>query len=192
MSDATAEIAVGPLKVRIMSSSETDKFSPMGSGEKQLAVATYSLVTGPGLQVKQALLLFGGVTSPSGDVRTLDVYGTPGPFSRLLTGGRMGVRQAPEGRALVADLEAMSCDDPNWPQARKIEMSQFDEIAGESAIDVLREAGALKCGTRAEVLGDTSRRRGFLCIMFPMENTIVPLLAYSITRPLAILRGFTV
>lgn len=192
MTTDSTEISAGPLRLRIMSSATTDEFAPMGSSEKRTATATYALVTGPGVQVKQVLLVFAGGGAAVGDVRTLDVYDTPGPFSRLLTGGRMGVREAPGGRALVADLEAMSCDDPNWPQARKVDMFQVDEILGGVAADILRAAGALQCGTRAEVLRDTGKRRGFLCVTFPRDNGMVPLLAYTITRPLAVLRGFRV
>jgi hypothetical protein len=74
-----------------------------------------------------------------------------------------------------------------WSSLFKPTFAELDEAAEADVNRELRSAGAVNVGTREALLGDTSRRRTFPCVVFERGDEHVPVLAFVLTRVLPLL-----
>jgi hypothetical protein len=96
---------------------------------------------------------------------------------------------------LWAELSQARVGSADIPSARKADLAELSTPLGSSASsasDTLLSVGALAIGTREDVLKDTHNRRGYVCVTFPPEATLVAPTAYVISRIASIAHGLTV
>lgn len=75
-----------------------------------------------------------------------------------------------------------------WANLFKADHATLDRGAGVSVARELRGVGASDVGSRELLLGDSSRRRSFLCATFDLREQRVPVLAFLLTRALPLIR----
>lgn len=69
----------------------------------------------------------------------------------------------------------------------KATTSELDQGSGLDARSELLSAGALRFGTKEDVLNQDDNRRNYLCVTFVRDNVRVPIVAYIITRVLPLI-----
>jgi hypothetical protein len=147
------------------------EMSPV-SGPRELATAqTFRVRHQDGWSLDLALTRF---SDGSMDVRCLDYSdGTPLPLHRLTHGLRMSVISGDSQESFVELSQARikTLEPPFHSNLFKATESELDEGARCSVRKVLEEIDA-RAGTRENVLGDTSRRRGYFCAAFPDDDAL--------------------
>lgn len=127
------------------------------------------------------------------DVRCLEVSkGAPEAVYRLLHGLRMSLYDGPSSGERWAELSQARIDPevvPPWSNLKKASQEQLDDGAGIDVDAVLAEAGG-EVGTRERMLDDESRRRGYLCCVFPCSSSLPAVASYVLTRILPLTHGY--
>jgi len=138
-----------------------------------------------------AILEVGYTTWVNGerDVRVFSRLSGPEMYDRLVKGVRMGVLSKSPG-LLMAELRILSFHKDKQPTMIKAQESDFNTILGEQVRNTLSNFNISAFGTRAELIGDTSNRKGLLAATFGEENSSAPFAIYTITRVLPLLKGF--
>lgn len=124
----------------------------------------------------------------SGELGCAELLGGPPELSSLMNRLRIGVATTDN----VTWVEMMTAHVPaRGERASKKNMTQaqLDAAVGGSAAQFLVEKGVSSVGTREDLLGDTSRRRGFLAATFPGTDSVDALLwVLAVSRVLPVLR----
>lgn len=110
------------------------------------------------------------------------------PLARLGQGLRMGLYPVDGG--LMAELKQARVKDGLWSTAVKADQAELDAGAGADVEASLRAHGATGVGTRAEVLGDPSKRRNYMCMTVPSDNLDAPSVAHFLTKVLPLANGY--
>jgi len=76
--------------------------------------------------------------------------------------------------------------DPIRTTKKKASEAEIMEGAGGIAPRAAFARIGAKFGTREELLGDTGRRRSYLCALFPIESAAVPAVAFTLSRVLPV------
>jgi len=76
---------------------------------------------------------------------------------------------------------------PDWSNLFKASEGELNRGSGLDVRSLMMNLGA-SFGERASVLGDKGKRRSYYCAAFPVDNQIVPLVAYAATRVLPLMR----
>ena len=98
----------------------------------------------------------------------------------------MSVINGPNRGSQWAELSQARLDTsatPAWSTLRRATERELNDAARAMVRSILNDFGG-DLGTRAQVLDDVSRRRKYLCTLFPSDNQIVPIAAYALTRVL--------
>lgn len=108
-------------------------------------------------------------------------------WDRLTHGMRIGVVK--RGDACCMQLgPAVPKPGDNWStRARSATKEMLDQAAGLDVFQALRDLGAIRIGTKAEVYGETNKTRNALCVLFPEDKPEVGLAAYVLTTVLPLL-----
>lgn len=108
-------------------------------------------------------------------------------WDRLTHGMRIGVVK--RGDACCMQLgPAVPKPGDNWStRARSATKEMLDQAAGLDVFQALRDLGAIRIGTKAEVYGETNKTRTALCVLFPEDKPEVGLAAYVLTTVLPLL-----
>lgn len=124
------------------------------------------------------------------DVRTLNYdAATPASLHRLRQGLRMSVKRHGDTELWVELSQAQpGDDDPAWANLRRASMEQLTVGAGLSVRQAMEALGA-EVDLREQLLDDRSRRRGYLCAVFSADGDHLPVICYTITRVLPVLRA---
>jgi hypothetical protein len=77
----------------------------------------------------------------------------------------------------------------DWSSEFQTTLDELEAVTRLEGETTLRGFGAASVGPRADVLGDTSRRRKELAVTFPYGDTMVPVAAYCMVRILPLLYG---
>lgn len=120
-------------------------------------------------------------------IQVISAHDSPQCIQRLVHGLRAGIHPIPDGTARPQKVfmelrQARIIDDPDWPRLKKVPIEVLDEGAGVQISDVLHGLGADSVDTRRGTWGDTSNRRGDLCVGFMEDDVVIPLAAYALTR----------
>jgi hypothetical protein len=93
----------------------------------------------------------------------------------------------PHGAHAFCELRQARAKGESWANLYKASLAELDSSAGVSVAKMLRVAGAHDVGSREALLGDSDRRRAFLCTTFDDLVQEVPVMAFLLTRtiPLA-------
>lgn len=130
----------------------------------------------------------------NGIVRVTEVLHGDAGLQRLQQGLRIGIRPVENGSGLTMDLRQA-----RWvaePKPGKHPISQYlvstaelDAGCGQDVCRTLAALGAIGYGTRAEVFGDTGKKRNEICVAFPREAVDLPAATYVLTRIAPVVRG---
>jgi len=180
------DLNIGPLKISFMGS-DTSEGVAIGGSEMATCERDLALITAKdGLALEVAYMKF---SSGERDIRVLDVTDSPNPYIRLGHGGRLGAH--PFGsRMFFCELRVMKLKDEKWGNPVGVDVETIDTLLGYSIDGLFKELGGSGVSTRERITGDTSRRRNELAVSFDKDNMQIPLVAYAVTRPLAMLRRF--
>lgn len=180
-----ATVAVGV--VTVASTGEQRRLEGQTTNREQASGwASIYEVTGPDdLRLECADITWDDCSSPQRDVRTLERHGSPQRFDRLCHGLRLAVH--PAGSLHFVELRQARMKSDDWSNLYYATPEELDDGAATKVARTLRAVGAHEVGTREAVLGDTGRRRRFLCATFDAEANLVPVVAYVVTRVLPVL-----
>jgi hypothetical protein len=108
-------------------------------------------------------------------------------WDRLLHGMRIGVYK--HGDACYLQLgPAVPKPDSDWStRARSATKEMLDQAGGLDVFQTLRDLGAIRIGTKADLLAETNKTRNALCVLFPEDKPEVGLAAYVLTTVLPLL-----
>lgn len=181
-------IDIGPLRLRFEEKGRMRADSI--TKENHLAdVVKYELAHQSGWS-----MVLGYMSFPDGkDIRCLEYSDeTPDALHRLTHGLRMSIYYNPKIDWEWIELSQARLKKetmPEWATCKRATEQQLDKGSGLDLRVLLAGLGA-SIGIRASVLRDKSNRRGYCCAAFPVDNQIVPLVAYAATRVLPILRRY--
>ncbi len=175
---------LGPkVDIRVLPGSErrTETSTPAGEEEVEATIVKATIEAEPGIRLDVELC---GADNGETWIRAVDAYRSPERIQRLVRGLRAGVRPIPErdDKRFIELRLAKIIDDPNWPRIRKVPKAELDKAAGADIGELLRSLGASGVATREDTWGDTSNRKTDLCVSFDIDDAVVPLAAYALTR----------
>jgi serine/threonine protein kinase len=116
-----------------------------------------------------------------------DTFQTELPLKRLGQGLRLST--AVEDDRMMIELRVARMDDQKWSNLFKAERAELDAAAGVDIAEVLGPFGATDVGTRADVIGDDGRRKGFMCVVGDPGAEHLPAVAHFLTRVLPLGRA---
>lgn len=164
-------------------STRTIELAPVVGPRERANVSIYSLSHSSGWQLKIAYAKF----ALNADVRCLEYSdSTPDTLHRLTHGLRMSVIDGPNRATQWAELSQARLDTsatPAWSTLRRATERELNDASQIVARSVINDYGG-ELGSRAQLLNDVSRRRNYLCTLFPRNNQTVPIAAYTLTRVL--------
>jgi hypothetical protein len=127
------------------------------------------------------------------DVRCLEYSDdTPDPLHRLTHGLRMAIyynHRTNQEWVELSQARVKNKITPEWSICKKATEQQLYKGSGLNLRNLLTSSGA-SFGTRVSVLGEKNNRRDYYCAAFPVDDQIVPLVAYAATRVLPILLSY--
>ena len=116
-----------------------------------------------------------------------DTFQTDLPLKRLGQGLRLGTTI--DGDRMMIELRIARMDDQKWSNMFKATSEDLDAGAGVDVAEVLRRFGGDEVGTREDVIGDGSRRKGFMCVAGGAGAEHLPAIAHFLTRVLPLGRA---
>lgn len=110
-------------------------------------------------------------------------------FDRLLHGVRLGLQPRDNGTD-TCELGLLRWDAAGrWGNVSSASEAEMDELLGGPIRACFAENGGVDFGTREQVISDASKRRRFLMAAYPASDPVVPLVAYTLSRVLPIVRA---
>lgn len=177
-------ISIGSFEIRVLDQDDQVLDKPIGATEEQLGKRFLALLTGPDeIQLELGLTEFKAF---DGEVKTVDHGTAPLPYSRLTHGCRMTVFREKEFN--WSELRFAKLDENLWSNLAMTDANFLSKLLALSFESTLIEYGAIKVGTRGDVLKDVNNRRNQLCVTYPVDNRVLPFVAYVLTRPMALLK----
>ncbi len=104
----------------------------------------------------------------------------PQRFDRFRSARRLGLTPVGTGECSVELMQAHMGENDH-PALRKVDLAELSQGVGCDVTTVLIKMGA-KVGTRASLIGDTSKHGSRYCARFPCYATEVAVVAYVLTR----------
>jgi len=114
------------------------------------------------------------------DVVLYDRGTAPQRFDSFRRSRRLGLNPIGTDECYVELMQAQM-EENDHPALRKVELAELSLGAGCDVTAVLTRMGA-RLGTRAALIGDTSKRRSIYCARFPCHAIEVAVVAYVLTR----------
>lgn len=121
------------------------------------------------------------------DIRCVGGVDLPVPLRRLTHGLRIGVHTDGPISLMTLRLAYLESERPDWPRIRRTNLEELCAVTGFDVAATLLECGACMIGSREEVVFDVGRQRREFCVSFPSDNSLVPVVAYVLTRVVPIL-----
>jgi serine/threonine-protein kinase len=176
---------LGDLVVEPLEQYEERDVAPMGSGDRiPLVTVDPFRVTLP----DGGVLVIDVVREPDGTgwVHTGSTSGVGPVLERLEHGLRMGINRDPSV-GLWAELRQARLEPargPHWSNLFQATLEELNEGAGLDVAAVIAETCGGEVGERSAILGDSGRRRRYVCATLPDGSARGPLAAYLVTRVL--------
>lgn len=124
------------------------------------------------------------------EVVPIDLISGLNKHNELKNRGRMSIKQSREGKWLVV-LSVMKYNpSKQYFTLHGGNLEEIDEYLGHSFKDFLMDSGALRFGTRAEIDSETSRSAKQLATVIEPGDLQTLAIAYTVTRPLAVINDF--
>jgi hypothetical protein len=124
----------------------------------------------------------------SSEVAAIDCSGSPPRIQRLARGGRIGIRTSSDDERWM-ELRVSRLVSSDWSSEYQTNEEELSTICRLDIREALIRAGATGLGTRAEILGETGRRKNELAVSFAVGDRLTPIAAYCIVRVLPLLYG---
>lgn len=179
---------IGPLTVRDTGRRESTEGETV-SGKAFCGMATIYEIEVPG-----ATLEVHDVRWENGerDVRTEARLEGPTVFDELAGRLRIGVDAAPNGRRKMRLRIPARSAPHKMPTFHQTSVAELDKVCGIDTAALLYEAGAIKVDVQRLAIGDTSRTKNELCVVFDDNDfaSTVPIVAYTVTPVLAFWKQF--
>jgi len=156
------------------------------SGEKTTANGfVYKITLGTESYLEVAVMTW---MNGEQDVRVIKAVNVPESLERLKHGLRIGIHKS--GRLRWIELAQARMKSANWSTAYRASKSELDQGANLKVVRLLKKAGAVEIGTKEKVLGNSGRKRFYLCSTFKNNSNSVPIVAYVLTRILPIMNQY--
>jgi hypothetical protein len=110
-------------------------------------------------------------------------------FGQLNGRLKISVIEKPEGHVLDLTVPHPGKRNKDVYTASKTSIAELSQ-AHPDIFTLLHAQGAKKIGTRAENIGDTSSRKGFINVILESPDCLAPVVIYLITRPVAMCQEF--
>jgi hypothetical protein len=124
------------------------------------------------------------------EIKPIDLLGGLQKHNALDNRGSMTLVHARDGNWL-APLRVMKYSpDKKYFTLHGATTDEIDEFLGQSITDLLFEVGALKVGTRQEIDGETNKTAKQLAMLVAPGDLRTLAVAYTVTRPLAVINDF--
>lgn len=114
-------------------------------------------------------------------------FQTPLPLSRLGQGLRIGTQHVEGG--LMVEMRQARLKDGSWSNVFLADEAQLDHGAGASVAQVLADFGVAAFGTRESIIGDTGKRRRYMCAVMASDNDHSLAVIHFLTRVMPLARG---
>ena len=105
-------------------------------------------------------------------------------FGQLNGRLKISIIEKPEGHVLDLTVPKPGKRNRDVYTASKTSIAELSQ-AHPDIFTLLHAQGAKKIGTRAENIGDTSSRKGFINVILESPDCLAPVVIYLITRPVA-------
>ena len=147
----------------------------------------YSLLTNYGWTMRLAYLYW---ENGEREMRALDCNSTDHRMHDMCNRLRMSVSEVENNPGLawmeLSQARLKSESEPIRTTKKKASAIEFLEGAGGIVPGREFERLGAGFGTRQELMGENGRRRGYLCTTFPMNDTVVPAVAFVLARVLPV------
>lgn len=179
---------IGPLTVRDTGPRDLIDGETV-SGTVCCGTATVYEVEGPGATLE---LLDARWQNGERDLRSTARLDGPTLFDELAGRLRIGVDAAPNGRRKMRLRIPARSAPHKMPTFHQTSVAELDKVCGIDTAALLYEAGAIKVDVQRLAIGDTSRTKNELCVVFDDNDfaSTVPIVAYTITPVLAFWKQF--
>lgn len=115
------------------------------------------------------------------DIVLYDRGTAPQRFDSFRRSRRLGLTPVGTGGECSVELMQAQLGENDHPTLRKVDLAELSLDVGCDVTAVLTEMGA-KVGTRASLIGDTSKHGSRYCARFPCRAIEVAVVAYVLTR----------
>jgi hypothetical protein len=187
------KIAVGKAQIEFLESGGffTDKpMNPHEGYEKDKEqtgnVSKFRVTTSDELD-----MVFGLVTWPHAtvEVRHIETIDGLEKYKRLEQAGRMGVGVYKDN-LWYAELRAMKKSKKDRATLNQVSLAELSEMLEGDAKKLLSDSGVVQIGSKAELAGDTSKRKNYLSFMCEVDNEKAIAVAFTLSRVLPIMYDF--
>ncbi len=180
---------VGAVRIKSLTGMQLRKTGSTPSGQPSQGVAELFELDGPQrLRLTVAVLRW---RNGERNVETEHRHTSPERLDRLRHGLRLTLNNVPSRRGIwwaeLRQARVKPCES-QWSNLFKASLDELDAAAEVDTRAELLSVGAQAVGTRSKLLGDEGLRRTDLCVTYRADDLIVPVVAYTITRVLPILR----
>ncbi len=176
---ATIEIIGGSVSIQDSPMNPNDAAPEEQAGK----VSKFRITTTDDLE-----MIFGLITWPQArpEVRAIEMVDGLSKYERLIKAGRLSLIPV-DGGVWLAEMNVMKFNDRNYQTLNRPTESELDYLAGANAYDLLTSCGAKKIGTREMLVGDTSRTRNALAVLFEANDTEAVAAMFTLTRIMAVM-----
>jgi hypothetical protein len=182
---ASSAFELGPLRIVRRPDSYTWEGTPAAGGDPQVGTAAVAGVTGGGgVAVDVGVITWAG----SREVAAIDCHGSPPRIQRLARGARIGIHRASDTEESM-ELRISRLTSADWSSEFQTTLHELEIVTRLDVAARLRELGATALGTRADLLGESGRRRNEVAVLFARGDSVVPIAAYCSVRILPLLYG---
>lgn len=186
-----ANVSVSKCEIEFMPGSKPYRGKPMAA-RNEAVEQTGKITTFRVTSSDELNLIVGLIEWPSDDpeVGPIDLISGLQKHNELVRRGRMSVKISQDGKWLVV-LSAMKFSPTKqYFTLHNGVLDDIDEYLGHSFKEFLLGSGALRFGTRGEIDGDTSRTANQLAVVIEPGDIEALAIAYTVTRPLAVINDY--
>ena len=184
-------ISISKCKIEFIPEEKTYRGKPMsmrGEANEIVGMLTTFRVTSTDLLD----LMAGLVRWPSGDneIKPIELFHGLEKHQQLERKGQIEIQTASDGNWLVPLRTLRFNPDLRYFTLVNAPVSDIDKFLGESFERLLLSAGAKKFGTRQVIDGETNRNANQLAMIIEPDNIEALAIAYTVTRPLAVIMDY--
>ena len=158
-----------------------------GGGEQSGTLRNFRVTSSDELNLMCGLIEWSGFGP---EITPIDLLSGLGKHSNLRNRGRMALDVDRDGNWVATIRVLKYSAAKNYFTLHGATEPQLDELLGHSLRDFVLELGALKFGTKAETLGDSSRSANQIAMVVPAGSLEPLAVAFTVTRALAVIKDF--
>jgi hypothetical protein len=183
-------ISVGKCEIEFFTEKKPYRGKPSGDrdgGEQSGTLRNFRVTSSDELNLMCGLIEWPNFAP---EISPIDLLSGLGKHDNLRNRGRMALDFDSEGN-WVATIRALKYSaEKNYFTLHGVTEPELDELLGHNLRDFVIQLGALKFGTKAETLGDSSRSANQIAMVVPAGSLEPLAVAYTVTRALAVIKDF--